>query len=140
MESKILAMQRSLFAKVAYPAKFMAWTCLEYEVIDRVISAALRKITRNMQTFPEALLYASKQDGGFGFTKWSDSIQLTKNRIIQYGQHGAAGHHVQGNVVRIFETAGIPLLPRTRTTLRVETSDRCWWASCVVEWIVEVTL
>jgi hypothetical protein len=98
MESKILAMQRSLFAKVAYPAKFMAWTCAEYEVIDRVISAALRKITRNMQTFPEALLYAGKQDGGFGFTKWSDSIQLMKNRIIQYGQHGAAGHHVQAMV------------------------------------------
>jgi len=45
IESKWLAIRMSLFAKVAYPAKFMAWTLDQYDRITGKVSQALRKLT-----------------------------------------------------------------------------------------------
>ena len=51
IESKWLAIRLSLFAKVAYPAKFMAWKLEQYDEITKKISSALRRITKIHRDF-----------------------------------------------------------------------------------------
>ena len=66
MESKWLVIRGSLYEKIAYFAKFMTWLLLWYLELDKVVSKALCRISKNMSSFPEELLYMHKDNGGHG--------------------------------------------------------------------------
>jgi hypothetical protein len=134
IESKWLAIRVSLFARIAYPAKFMAWTLAQYEEITRKISDVLRRITKNVRGFPEALLYMPTEEGGLGLDNWTDRIQMEKIKLFQRLLRTQGRHSTSSCLARVFSAADIPLFPSIRTTSHPEMTST-WWATSVAEWI-----
>ena len=64
---------RQLYEKIAYFAKFVTWPLLWYLELDKVVSKALRRISKNRSSFPKELLYMHKDNGGVGFSRLNDS-------------------------------------------------------------------
>ena len=136
MESKWMAIRVSLYARVAYAAKFMAWTLEQYDTITRKISETLRKITKNTRGFPEALLYMDVEDGGLGLENWTDRIQMEKMKLFQRLLQSPGRHSASSCMSRVFEAADIPLFPRVRSVTSAKRNcARTWWATSVAEWI-----
>ena len=67
MESKWLVIRGSVYEKIAYFTMFMTWPLLSYRELDKVVSKALRRISKNMPSFPEELLYVHRDNGSIGY-------------------------------------------------------------------------
>ena len=65
-------------SKLAYPLRFSNWTLEQYRQLDTELSALFRSTTRNLRSFPTALLYLPAHMGGMGLKRLSDIVQLDK--------------------------------------------------------------
>jgi hypothetical protein len=65
-ETKWVAVRRSLYERIAYYGKFMPWSLSRTRELDKPISAFIRRITKNMPSFPEQLIYLPINMGGLG--------------------------------------------------------------------------
>ena len=51
VESKLLAIQKSIVPKILYVLKYMPWTLQQYETLQRIIDSAIKRITKNGRHF-----------------------------------------------------------------------------------------
>ena len=80
---KIIAITKCVIPKLIYICKFMGWTLEQFGKMEKYISSALRKVTRQLASFPGELLYVSRDEGGMGFPSLVDIVHRTKIRMQQ---------------------------------------------------------
>ena len=84
-----MALHASVYPAAIYKGVYAPWTLKKYLQLDVPISALLRKITKNMNNYPTALLYSSKADGkGLGFTRLSTRITQQKEQTVYTALEG----------------------------------------------------
>jgi hypothetical protein len=144
MESKWLVIRGSLYEKIAYFAKFMT-SLLWYLELDKVVSKALRRISKNMPSFQEELLYVHKDSGGMGFTRLSTLVQLRKLSLMQRvaGAGGAFGHAMSDMLARPSNYGDLPGVPGQWRQLPVPTVKEggdTWWATSLLQWLARLEI
>ena len=113
---KILAINKCIVPKVLYVCKFMGWSLAQYEHLEAIVSAALRKVSRNAPGFPTDLLYIAKEDGGMGYESLVDITQRTKHRMYQRLLDDDHTNMVaSGLLARAFRARGQVLHPHARS-------------------------
>ena len=86
-ELKLEAIIYSLYPKIRYPAKLAGWSLESYQYIDRIFSAAFRRILQLAPTFPHALLYSARTEGGIGLPLFSSQAQQDKLAMMFRAMH-----------------------------------------------------
>ena len=71
---KIAVLNMCVLTKAAYPARFCQWDEGRMKRIERVFSAAYKRITKNMRSFPDQLVYMAAGDGGLGMPNFQDRV------------------------------------------------------------------
>jgi hypothetical protein len=139
--SKLLALTAHVYNKVSYVGKFGSWTLKEYRELDTPVNKCLRKITKNMDSFPTRLLYMQKKDAGLGMKKISDVCMSAKWSELHRAEQGdivtkAAGDNL---LLRKFRACGAALVRNQGGYINHEMSkDKGWWADSLVEWLGEM--
>ena len=85
----LLALTAHVYNKVSYIGKFGPWALKEYRELDTAVNKCLRKITKNMDSFPTRLLYMQKKDAGLEMKKISD---VYVSQMVRTAQGGAGRH------------------------------------------------
>jgi len=108
-DTKHMVMRRSLVEKVAYHGKFMPWDLAQYERLDAILNAAYRRITKNMHSFPGALLALPHSQLGLGLNRFSDVSQERKASLVQRMPEGGTNSRVgmDGLMVRGLHSDGV---------------------------------
>ena len=86
-ELKLEAIIYSLYPKIRYPAKLAGWSLASYQHIDRIFSTAFRRILQLAPTFPHALLYSARAEGGIGLPLFSSQAQQDKLAMLFRAMH-----------------------------------------------------
>ena len=69
-----------------------------YEALDRILARGMRRITGNMASFPQRLLWADRSMGGFGINSITQSAQEDKlANIIIFAESKRAKPHKMTN-------------------------------------------
>ena len=140
-DSKKIVFETCIYMKVAYYAKFSAWTLSDYRLLDKKVSKYYRLISKNRQTIASSLLYIPTCHGGMGFKRLSNLVQMSKltlmSRLLTVG--GAAGTAMQAMILRGFRSAGQFLCPGGAGTLS-SSLDKVSWITSLVDWLREVKL
>ena len=63
-KGKILALNVHLFNKTAYVGQYGSWPLSQYRELDIPVQTLLRKVTFNLPSHPNRLLYMRRSDGG----------------------------------------------------------------------------
>ena len=96
-------------------------------------------ISKNRVTSPTTLLYIPRVEGGLGFKRLSNLIQMSKltlmGRLITVG--GPSGLAMEAMLLRGFRTAGQFLVPGGSGTLAASLATSTWVGS-LVEWLAEL--
>jgi hypothetical protein len=126
----IMAARCCISKRIEYTGKFAANTKAELDEIDRPLSKLYKKITRNMTSYPTALLYLPHSMGGLGLHQASDGIQHAKFSIIQ--RHLNAGGTIASNMETLLHNAALHAsqhpFPNYGLTIPLPKylSDTCW--------------
>ena len=124
-----------------YVGKLTAWPLNHYHTLDTMINSFLRKITLNMPTFPEALLYTKSTDGGLGFIRFSDRAH---DRKLSFFRRFDIGHPaapaMSGLVSRGLRAMGAFCPPRAACTLKAGIWGESWWITSLVDWLAQQEL
>jgi len=103
------------------------------------VSRFYRLISKNIAPFPSALLYFPVKEGGLGFKRLSNVIQLSKltlmGRLITVG--GSAGKAMESMVLRGFRSAGQFFPPNGRATM-AKSLGPCTWVTSLSDWLSEI--
>ena len=75
-----MVIRTSVMARLLYACRFANWSHSQYQELDKPFNSLYRLCTKNMPSFPTALLYI--HNGGLGFERLSDLIQLGKWRLL----------------------------------------------------------
>ena len=138
-DTKKMVFETCIFMKVAYYAKFSSWSLAEFKKLDQKVSRFYRIISKNRMSFPSALLYLPVKEGGLGFKRLSDVIQMSKltlmGRLLTVG--GSAGKAMEALVLRGFRAAGQFLPPGVSGTMGPSLGPVSWITS-LNEWLAEV--
>ena len=81
-DAKLAVIKSSLLPKVIFSAKFASWGLNKYLEIDKIFERAYRRISKNMPTFPAALLYMPPSVGGLGLPMFSSSCNKRKLNLL----------------------------------------------------------
>ena len=125
-----MAIKCCISKRIEYTGKFAANTKAELDEIDRPLSQLYKKITRNMTSYPTALLYLPHSMGGLGLHQASDGIQHAKFSIIQ--RHLNAGGTIASNMETLLHNAALHAsqhpFPNYGLTIPLPKylSDTCW--------------
>ena len=109
-DTKKMVFETCIDMKVVYYAKFSPRSLKQFCELDDKVSKFYRMISKNMSNFAGDLLYIPVKDGGLGFKRLSDVIQMSKltlvGRLLTVG--GAAGQAMESMILRGFRVAGTP--------------------------------
>ena len=136
--SKWVVMVKSVYESVRYVGKLAAWPLAKYLEIDDIVSNFLRKITKNMASFPTALLYLKAADGGLGFVRFSDRAQASKLSFFRRFDTGHRGDAtVSGLLSRGLHDMGAYCPPRAKCILKqsIWKKDKVWWITSLIDWL-----
>jgi hypothetical protein len=84
-ELRVEALLFCVYPKLLYSAKFASWPLRRYLDIDKIFSAAFRRILGLRRGFPEDLIYAPWGFRGVGIARFSDEAQMAKLAIVSRG-------------------------------------------------------
>ena len=128
---QIDAITCSIYAKVRYRGKLASWSLREYEELDRVVAASVRKILRLMPSMATELIYM------VGLTRLTDLIQKDKIGVIVRSTY--SGGRTQQAVDGIMERAA-----RHRMVLDTDGREmnlssgygtQVSWADSLIDWL-----
>ena len=87
---------------VLYRAQLAPWSLEQCRELDVPVTKLLKKITKNMTSYPNRLLYVGWNKCGLGYKKLSDEIQIRKYNILHRGlaEGGDAGQACAGFLAR----------------------------------------
>jgi hypothetical protein len=149
-ELKLEAIIYSLYPKVRYPAKMAGWPLSSYQHIDKIFSVAFRRILQLAPTFPHALLYSPRAEGGIGLPLFSSQAQQDKLAMLNRALHGDCS--TRASMIGMLErglraTYSLPTaakqqiqLPPTTRSMRdadfiKQASKQSLWTQSVSEWL-----
>jgi ribonuclease HI len=136
-DSKLAAIQISLFPKAIYASKLAAWTLAQMQECDKLFEGAFRKIANCHRTTAKSLLYMKTSSGGTQFPKFSTTCNIRKLGLLirmdqqsQYRKHIVQsllgrGARAQGKVIPVGHGAYIdkPLHQWWLTSLSQELAE-----------------
>ena len=138
-DTKKMVFESCIFMKILYYAKFSSWRLEDYRDLDRKVSRFYRMISKNMAPFAEDLLYFPVKEGGLGFKRLSDMVQMSKltlmGRLITVG--GPAGKAMEALLMRGFRSAGQFFPPGSRATM-AKSLGQCSWVTSLADWLAEI--
>ena len=82
-EAKWVGISKSLYAKIAYSAKFESVSLNKLEELDVPIQIFLRSQAKMLPGFPNTLLFAGREVMGLGFEKLSERVMRDKEALLQ---------------------------------------------------------
>ena len=82
---------RSVNLKLGYKAALSTLSLAEYRDIDKVMNGMYRRITKNMPTFPTALLYTARKLGGLGINRLPTITQMAKMKMMLRSLNSVGG-------------------------------------------------
>ncbi len=74
---KLLALEYCLRSNIVYRMQFCIWGLDKYMALDKVYTNLVRKITRNMSSYPSIPLWMLAADGGLGLQSLLDFSNYT---------------------------------------------------------------
>ena len=74
-----VALSASVYAAIAYPAKFAPWSAAEYSKLFAPLDKLLRNISNHMASFSHLLLHLPKGYLGMGYKSLPDKVQEEKD-------------------------------------------------------------
>ena len=117
----------------------MTWPLLWwYLELNKVVSKALRRISENMPSFPEELLYVAQGQREHG-VRLSTLVQLRKLSLIQR----MAGHAMTCMLARPSNYGDVPEVPgqwRQLPAPTVKDGDDPWWATSLLRWLARLEI
>ena len=137
-----------ILSKARYAAKFSSWNLRTLHEIDAIFARHYRRLLLLLQGFPEELLYAPKEVGGHGLTRFSDAVNGDKHSLLHRsldGQ-GATRQAMLGLLHRAQRQAGAVTRPGIATViphfsdLTRPSKNNTLWASSLIEWLAEANL
>jgi hypothetical protein len=122
LSCKVYVLTAQIIPTVMYRATKAPWTLAQYRSLDRIISSFYRRIFKVERTFPEALIYMSLKDCGFGMKWFSDDAQRLKWSAIQRlltskGDSGVAAANLVERASRLFSRASVSSKPVLLTSV-----------------------
>ena len=138
---KMLAMNYCLRADICYRLQFANWSLEKYKKLDEIYIRTVRRITKNMTSYPALPIMIGKQDGGLGVETPMMHSHKCKLRILLrgLGKGGLTAAHLE-NLLRIeMEKAGNSGLPNQDTNVMVSYGDTGYLTS-LIQWLDEVGL
>ena len=110
-----------------------------YERLDKIVSKMLRIITLNQRSFPSALLYMSKVQGGLGFKRLSDVAHERKLAALLRLEWGSVSdrHLAKSLLGRALRGLGVTCSHGYYVPLRSdslpEMESPTWWITSLLE-------
>jgi hypothetical protein len=138
---KKIALQVSVHKKIGYFAKFICRDLADFRELDTPCNGLLRKITLNMISFPNDLLYVSEKRGGLGFSQFSEYVQRSKFSFWERMMVAKAQEYniALGIITREARARGNPVIPGSPIRLFGKGVNTWWFSSCI-EWFTELGL
>ena len=134
-----------IYPRIRYIGKVVSWrlkgSAVSYEKFDKLVFAAVRKITLNKPSFPTALLETAEEQGGLGITRVSVDCQLAKladfRRAFTRSQHHS--NTMLALLNNILKSTNQPLLSNSVTVASVAHTDT-WWLTSALEFLQSLDL
>ena len=138
---KLLAMQYCLNQDICYRLQFANWPLSKYRELDKEYMKIVRRVTKNMDSYPAAAIMAGRKEGGLGITPPSALAQYRKLRIVlkALSKGGATAAHIESLFRIELEKAGTGGLPGQHVVLQVMRS-RHGFLTSLLEWLDEIEL
>jgi hypothetical protein len=128
---KLAALEMSVFSTTLWRAQASPWSLAMCQELDRPINQLLRRITKNLPSFPTHLLYAKAP--GLNLPCLSDRIQSVKLALAQRGLTNppiiAAGP--EGLIQRSARFYGLACIPGNRMSFGSTTKHH--WAASLLQ-------
>ena len=134
--AKILALNVHLFNKTSYVGQYGSWPLETFEKLDIPVQALLRKITRNLPSHPNRLLYMNRNDGGLQLRKLSDHCQFAKYALLHRSllADEDTRDSINNLLLRSARRMGAGL-SGGRLSLRPHSSGPFLWVDSLVDWL-----
>ena len=139
--SKLVALTAHVYNKVCYIGKFGSWSLKKYRELDTPVNKCLRKVTKNMASFPTRMLYMLKKDAGLGMKRISDVCMSAKWSELHRAELADSETQAAGDnlLMRKFRASGAALVRNQGGYINHNMSkDKGWWADSLVEWLGEM--
>jgi hypothetical protein len=145
-ECKKMAMELSVHRKVGYYAKYLCGELGKFRDLDTPCNSLNKKMTLNMLSFPNDLLYVSAKRGGLGFAQFSEYVLRNK---YTYWERMMVKNKQELNIAmgiftREARSRGNPVIPGSSIRLYGPKlggpKASGWWFSSCVEWLDELDL
>ena len=79
---KLLALEYCLRSDIVYRMQFCVWGYDDYKELDRIYTRLIKKICRNMQSYPARPLWMLASDGGLGLQSLMDFVHKCKLKLL----------------------------------------------------------
>ena len=140
MRDKTTVLNYCLKATILYRMQYCTWDIEKFRSLDRTMDKLIRKITKNMPSFPGGPIHADKDDGGLGIRCLTDEANERKLQLLKkIDDEDETGHAIRGCVSRGLRYAGKGGLVGIEQTVEDTLGDSIWITS-VVQWLKEVDL
>ena len=105
---KLLALEYCLRSDIVYRMQFCVWGYDDYLKPDSIYTRLVKKICRNMQSYPSKPLWMLTSDGGLGLQSLLDFANKSKLRILlkNINKDNDSGKALQGLVAIALRDAG----------------------------------
>ena len=115
-EAKLTHTGRSTLMQLAYYSKYMNWPKNQWDKLETILNTHYKKVTFNLQSFPNKLLNVSRRHGGLGLQSFSDLVNDNKLRILFammiYSRE--TNHDITSMISRSMSSSGIYCSASTR--------------------------
>ena len=138
--AKLMILQTVIYPRIRYVGKGVCWalntTDVSYIKFDKLIFAAVRKITLNRPTFPSALIEMAPEDGGLGLPRISIDCQLAKLADLRRAMTRSPQHRhtMMALVNNVFKSANQPLVGR-QVRHRATHHVSHWWLTSALTFL-----
>ena len=141
MRDKITTINYCLKATVLYRMQHCTWGFEKYKKLDVALNKILRKITKNMTSYPGAGLMMDKEEGGLGLTAISELAQDRKLKMLMSNidKDDATGHAFKGMIGRGHRDAGNGGLEDTEMIMEDTLGENTWMTS-LIQWLGEMRI
>ena len=142
-ETKLMVATVSVIKKIGYKGALASITLQDYKDIDAVFNDMYRTITKNMNSFPTALLYTPRHLGGLGIPQFSVAVQQKKLRMLMAGlaEDGRQKDTAESLLSRVGRMSGVDFTSGRLNYIDTipDKAHRCW-AGSLVEHLMEAGL
>jgi hypothetical protein len=137
---KLLALEYCMRSDIVYRMQFCTWGFDRYQELDLIYTRLVKKVCRNMQSYPATPLWMLAADGGIGLQSLIDFTHKTKLRLLlrNIERDDDTGRAFQGLIARALRDAGTGGMATNQAIGTSLTEPN--WATSLVEWLARIGL